>query len=580
MRGRIALVAGLAAMFGAQPAFAKCSVSNFGLLQVSMQGNRPLTQAEINGHPVRFIVDSGAFFSTLSPAVARELDLTVASLPPDFRMSGVGGDVSAGLAKVAELKLAGVPLKGVNFVVGGSDTGVAGLIGQNVLGLRDAEFDLQHGAVRLMEAKDCGEQSLAYWANGKPVTTLATERMTDSNRHIIATVLVNGVRMRALFDTGAGGTVISIKAAKRAGVTPDSPGAVKAGYARGVGSRQVQIWRAPFDSIDLGGERLRHAIFTIQELGGDIDMLIGVDFFLSHRVYVANSQDRLFFTYEGGPVFGVNPTMAVTDQGEKIALKDSGTEPSDAAGYSARGTASAAKHDYASALADLDRAVALAPDNGHYYYQRAQVRLALRQQPLAVEDMNMAKALAPADPEILLTHGTMSLARRDRPAAMDDARAADGALAQEAQARLSLAQLYATLGNREAALANFETWLRFHGEDSQRPAALNGRCYSRAVLNRDLDKAISDCNTAIRLLPNTAAFYDSRAFLHLRRGENQEAVDDYTTALNLQPNLAMPRYLRGVAETKLGQADAAKRDRDAAAAIDPRIASAAAQLGY
>ena len=35
-------------------------------------------------------------------------------------------------------------------------------------------------------------------------------------------------------------------------------------------------------------------------------MLLGDDFFLSHRVYVANSQRKLYFTYNGGPVFALN----------------------------------------------------------------------------------------------------------------------------------------------------------------------------------------------------------------------------------------------------------------------------------
>ena len=30
-------------------------------------------------------------------------------------------------------------------------------------------------------------------------------------------------------------------------------------------------------------------------------MLLGADFFLSHRIYVANSRDKLYFTYNGGP---------------------------------------------------------------------------------------------------------------------------------------------------------------------------------------------------------------------------------------------------------------------------------------
>ena len=36
------------------------------------------------------------------------------------------------------------------------------------------------------------------------------------------------------------------------------------------------------------------------------DMLLGADFFLSHHVLVSNSQQKIYFTYNGGPVFMLN----------------------------------------------------------------------------------------------------------------------------------------------------------------------------------------------------------------------------------------------------------------------------------
>ena len=36
-------------------------------------------------------------------------------------------------------------------------------------------------------------------------------------------------------------------------------------------------------------------------------MLLGADFLRAHRVYVAHSQRKLYFTYSGAPVFSVSP---------------------------------------------------------------------------------------------------------------------------------------------------------------------------------------------------------------------------------------------------------------------------------
>jgi len=36
------------------------------------------------------------------------------------------------------------------------------------------------------------------------------------------------------------------------------------------------------------------------------DMLLGADFFVSHRVFVANKEHKLFLSYNGGPVFNLS----------------------------------------------------------------------------------------------------------------------------------------------------------------------------------------------------------------------------------------------------------------------------------
>jgi hypothetical protein len=46
-----------------------------------------------------------------------------------------------------------------------------------------------------------------------------------------------------------------------------------------------------------GGSRIARKVDELQP------MLIGADFLRSHRVLVAHSQRRMYFTYVGGPVF-------------------------------------------------------------------------------------------------------------------------------------------------------------------------------------------------------------------------------------------------------------------------------------
>ena len=125
--------------------------------------------------------------------------------------------------------------------------------------------------------------------------------------------------------------------------------------------------------------------------------------------------------------------------------------------------------------------------------------------------------------------------------------------------------------NYDAALSSYDQWFASHSEDHARPSALNGRCWARAMLGQDLDKALSDCDAALRLRPKEAAFLDSRALVRLRRGDLDKALADYTAAIAVAPRNAWSLYARGVVERRLGNTAAADTDRAAALAINPRI---------
>lgn len=575
-----ALVAGFgAAMSG--PALAACKVARIAELPVTLVGRRAMVDATFAGRDARFIVDSGAFYSTVSRSSAAEFHLLLEAAPAWFRLRGINGDAAVMIGKARDFSLAGIPIPNVDFIVGGSDTGTAGLLGQNVLGLADTEYDLPHGMVRLMKDEGCGKVALAYWAGTKPFSTLPLEHDDGGpwKPHTVGTVTVNGVKMRAVFDSGAQGAVMTLAAARRAGVTPSSPGVVRVGENSGLGSRQLATWLAPFDKIDLGGEIVPHPKFRIADMRIDGDLLIGFDFFLTHRIFVSNANHILYMTYEGGPMFGVAPSGAVTPTGEKLDLADTAAEPTDADGYARRGAVFMSRRRYAEGLADFDKAVAMAPNEGRYVYLRAQAHLANRQLLLAAADLDRAAALMPDDADVHLERARLRLINRDPQGAIEEARAADRHLPTGSDRRLRLAGLYDSLDEPKAAIPNYDAWLKLHGEDADRASAYNGRCFARALLNRELDRALADCNTATRLRPGYPPYLDSRALVKLRMGRLDAALSDYDAAVKAEPRNAWSLYTRAVAEKRAGRTDAAEADRKAALAISPGVATRAAKFG-
>ena len=474
-----------------------------------------------------------------------------------------------------------MPIPNANFIVGGSDIG-SGLIGQNILGLGDVEYDLPHGAVRLYRTSGCAGVSLAYWAAGKPVTALKLEGSADGlfKPHTIATVVLNGVKLRAVFDSGAQGSLLTLDAARRAGVTPDSPGVISTGVAGGLGSRKVAAWLAQFDSIDIGGELINRPKIAIAQFDlSNADMLIGADFFLTHRMFVGNGSRTMYVTYEGGPLFGLNPKGAYSSTGEAIDLTNKEAEPTTAEGFSRRGAALASNRRIDEAMADFDKAIAMAPKEGRYFYQRAMLRLASDDRRAGRADLDKAIELAPDNVDARLTRAGLRLRSGDSAAAGEDMAAAEAILAPSSALRYRLAALYDGAGKPEKALASYDLWLKSHPGDSNRPGALNGRCWARGQLNRDLDKALDDCDAAIRVQPTNASYLDSRALIRLRRGELAKALADYDAAIALSPKNAWSLYARGIVEAKMGDAAKAKADRDAALAISPGVADRAKKFG-
>jgi tetratricopeptide (TPR) repeat protein/predicted aspartyl protease len=616
-----ALVIGIAAFTAGlpmMPAAAACKLMKTAQLKVTMEGLSPLVAVKINGVDARLIADSGAFYSMLSPGSAAQLKLKLAPVPFGFGLQGVGGDVAPSLTTVKDFTLVGVTLHDVQFLVGGSEMGhgTAGMLGQNLWANFDVDYDLANGVIRLLRPKDCGNASLAYWASGAAQSVIDIEPSRVASFHTIGAAQINGSKIRVMFDTGASTSVLSLRAAARVGVKPDGNGVVPGGYSYGVGRSFEQTWIAPFAGFKLGDEEIRNTHLRIGDIGNvsGADMLLGADFFLSHHVYVSNAQRRLYFTYNGGAVFNLTTTavqatskapaaepapaaapaaepapaaeeaptaadMAAPHLAAAATAATAATAPEDAGALSQRGAAFAARRDFAHALADLTRACELAPQEPQYFYQRGVVRMQTNQADLALMDFDRALELDPRDQDALLARASLRLLQHDTAAARTDLDAAAAVAAREADVRFTLAVDYDRAGAPSEAVAQYDLWIAAHAEDVKLPRAYNNRCWIRALLGQDLNKAMDDCNRAVRLAPRTAGPLDSRGLVRLRQGDYAKSVTDYDAALRLQPKLAWSLYGRGIDELRLGQTSQGQADIAAATKLAPDITEQAGRYG-
>ncbi|HEX4025948.1 MAG TPA: aspartyl protease family protein [Steroidobacteraceae bacterium] len=571
-------------------AAAGCTLQQFAQMPVTMVGAKPVVSVQINGRQTPLIADSGAFFSILTPASAAELGLALYPAPFNLVVAGIGGNASIRLTTVRQFAFSGVTVPNVQFIVGGSEpgAGAAGTLGQNVLRIADAEYDLGDGVIRLLRPRNCGRAALAYWAaapSSTPVSVLRIEPSSPGAPWTIGTARLNGAPIRVLFDTGSAVSLLTLRAAARAGVRPTDAGVVPAGLTHGVGRGTVRTWIAPFQSFQIGDEQILHTRLRIGDLNlNDVDMLLGIDFFLSHRIYVSNSQHQLYFTYNGGPVFNLGappaPASAVpataTATPPAPALRG---EPTDAADFARRGNAFAARREFAQAIADLTRACQLSPNDPEYFYQRGLVYRDDRQPAVAMTDFDRALMLQPDDVEALVARAQLHLVNRDRAAAGADLDAAARHAPGQADILLAIADAYQRADLPAAAIAQYDLWIAAHAQDAKMGGALNGRCRARALAGRELTQALADCNAALKMDPGVPQFLDSRGLVRLRLGRLDQSIADFDAALRQEPRNAWSLYGRGVDELRKGMKGEGERDIAVAVALSPSIVEQASGHG-
>jgi hypothetical protein len=290
-------------------------VGKFAEFPLTIVDGVPTVPVSINGKESRFHVNSGFFFSQIQASQVSRFGLRARDIPGDLTATRLGGKESQlNLVTVKDFRIAGFRLPYADFVVSyglGSRIGhpgesaeeveIPGTVGQNILSVADVEYDLPGGALRLMRARDCSNTNLAYWSGDKPVSIMEIEGLDQLQRHVAGALYLNGKRFRAIFNSGMRQSIVSLDAAASLGLTPGSS-SMELKKPEEAGERPR--WIGSFDSVKLGDEEIRRTHLIVGKLAlPDLDAIIAADFFRAHRVYVATSSHRLFFTYTGGKPF-------------------------------------------------------------------------------------------------------------------------------------------------------------------------------------------------------------------------------------------------------------------------------------
>lgn len=200
--------------------------------------------------------------------------------------------------------------------------------------------------------------------------------------------------------------------------------------------------------------------------------------------------------------------------------------------YRSRAIAHDLAGDQHAAVADLDRALGLAPDDPRSLALRGEYLRGLERHDEAIRDLDKALDLNPADPFALASRGATRLSRHEYDEALADLDRAVRLKPDYPWALVRRARVHRALGDPVRQLADLDravavdpdwAWVRCERGDALR------------VAGRD-EEALADYDHALALDPAYASAYASRGAALANLGRHEDALADLNRALELKPS--------------------------------------------
>jgi predicted aspartyl protease len=288
-------------------AYADCQLARIMELPVSEEHPRPSIPVVLNGHEEHFVLDSGAIDNMVSAALALQLKLqTYYAANASRRSAGVPASRPIEIARIKELKFADLTIKNGELSVISGEATSDGVLGQNVLQHFAVEYDFGGGMMRLFISKGCESARFAYWLEpDQQYSSLRIGLVDAGNPYTMGEAYINGHPIKVAFDSGLGRSLLTREAAERIGIKLKGEDVVDIGYTKRNGWDPVRTYMVRVKSFKIGDNEqisnIRIPVATVQLR--HVDMLLGTDFFMAHRIIVGNKEERLLMSYKGGPVF-------------------------------------------------------------------------------------------------------------------------------------------------------------------------------------------------------------------------------------------------------------------------------------
>jgi len=197
---------------------ASCNLKMVNTVPIAMaaRGARPLVTISINGTAQKFLLDTGGYATQISAEAAEKLKLP--TVESGGTLLDLYGHASTAAVRIDTLTLGRLQDKSATLPImpgsSSNDTGqeplFVGLLAADYMGKYDIELDFAGGKMNYFSSDHCPGK-VVYW----PAAAIAAVPMRFRDHHVILDVSLDGHPQRAILDTGAPGTTLSMAEAKQ-----------------------------------------------------------------------------------------------------------------------------------------------------------------------------------------------------------------------------------------------------------------------------------------------------------------------------------------------------------------------------
>lgn len=267
---------------------------------------RPVGKATVNGTSVAAMLSTGAaesavFNKKTMDRLGIEVRSSVSTLMASDWRNPRGVDYTHEIlhAAVKDFSIGLGQVKSGTYIVEDFMDDTYGVrVGAGTLLKNDLEIALDAGYLKVFRPEGCLRAHLAYW-DPQAVAVFALSDAWKRDPRIVFSVRIDGRQVAALLSTSTPYSYVSKAAAVRLGLTPDSPGATREDPLPGDDAGKP-VWKLPLPPMSIGPMVVKDLDLRLMDLPFEGDLLVlGADFLHRYRIYVAVSQQQIYFSPVG-----------------------------------------------------------------------------------------------------------------------------------------------------------------------------------------------------------------------------------------------------------------------------------------